>query len=380
MAEYIKWRRRGANQKLLKTCLALAIMADTWTWSADHQDHYRYTNENGNWVIHWAKQTQQQGGVPSGTRRDSLVQSPTLQYGEAPTNNFHFTPTNQGYPAPSISPPYTVNQTYSTAPNYSSGDRAYAGNTSLPTPQAAEQQSPPDQRQPHVYQRDQYGQSQQGYFPTTSDRPSQHQTNNAESFPRQPESTAAGGPIEEIPLSAIRGTPGEAEALDPEYRVQNSRFFRKGKMFAILFSEPLGNDTQQLDNANVSTVIYNQHVYSQIRRFVVVQERRGFCYACPIFTYGGRATTKSGVEPSEHAIIHIQGTRPRLVPGEATLEKKSIAVVPAGSGVRLAPASRINFGIQHPIQHNVKVKDLGTVYDEDMPYLIAYFRIEKDRD
>jgi len=47
-AENIKWRRRGANQKLLKTCLALAIMADTWTWSAGHQDHYRYTNENGN--------------------------------------------------------------------------------------------------------------------------------------------------------------------------------------------------------------------------------------------------------------------------------------------------------------------------------------------
>jgi hypothetical protein len=47
-AENIKWRRRGANQKLLKTCLALAIMADTWTWSADHQDYYRYTNENGN--------------------------------------------------------------------------------------------------------------------------------------------------------------------------------------------------------------------------------------------------------------------------------------------------------------------------------------------
>ena len=98
----------------------------------------------------------------------------------------------------------------------------------------------------------------------------------------------------------------------------------------------------------------------------------------PIFTYGGRATTKSGIEPSEHAIIHTQGRRPRLVPGEAILEKKSIAIVPAGSSVRLAPASRINFGIQRPIQHNVKVKDLGTVCNEDMPYLIGYFRTEKD--
>ena len=99
----------------------------------------------------------------------------------------------------------------------------------------------------------------------------------------------------------------------------------------------------------------------------------------PIFTYGNRATTKSGVEPSEHAIIYILGTMPKLVLGEAPLEKKSIAVVPAGSGVWLSPASRINFGIQHPIQHNVKVKDLGTVRDEDMPTLIGYFRMEKDR-
>lgn len=264
-------------------------MADTWTWSADHQDYYRYTNENGPWEIHWAKQTHQQGGVLSDTRRDSFVQPPTLpnpglQHGEALTNNSHYTPASQGYAPPSISAHYTVDQAYSTAPNYPSGGGAYAGSTSLPTPQAAEQQPPPDQRRPYAYQRDQYGQPQQEYLTTTPGR-LQRQTSNAEPPPRQPESTTAGGPTEEIPLSAIRGTPGEAETLDPEYRVQNSRFFKKGKMFAILFSEPLGNDTQQLDNANVSTVIYNQHVYSQIRRFVVVQERRGFCYAWFVHTW-----------------------------------------------------------------------------------------------
>jgi len=108
------------------------------------------------------------------------------QYGEVPTNNWHYTPANQGYAPPSISAHYTVNQAYSTALNYSSGDRAYASSISLPTLQAAEQQSLLDQRQPYAYQRDQYGQSQQGYFPTTSGRPNQHQTNNTESFPRQP--------------------------------------------------------------------------------------------------------------------------------------------------------------------------------------------------
>lgn len=92
-----------------------------------------------------------------------------LQYSEASTNNFLYTPANQGCSPPFISLPYAVNQTYSTAPNYSSGDRAYAGNTSLPTPQGTALQWPPDQRQSYAYQQDQ---SQQGYFITTSGRPS----------------------------------------------------------------------------------------------------------------------------------------------------------------------------------------------------------------
>ena len=94
------------------------------------------------------------------------------RHSKAPINNSHYTPTNQGYNPPSISAHYTVNQAYSTAPNYSSEDRAYAGSTSLPTPQAAKQQPPPDQRQPYAYQRDQYGQPQQEYLTITPGQPS----------------------------------------------------------------------------------------------------------------------------------------------------------------------------------------------------------------
>ena len=164
----------------------------------------RYVFRTKPWLIHLT--------CFSTTRRDSLEPSTTLlntgpQYGEAPTNNSHYIPANQGYAPPSISAHYAA---YSITPNYSSGDRAYARSTSLPTPQAAEQQPPPDQRQPHAYQRDQYGQPQQEYLTTTPGRPSrkyfslqrfpqkqltsfeERQTSNAEPPPRQPESTTAG--------------------------------------------------------------------------------------------------------------------------------------------------------------------------------------------
>lgn len=42
----------------------------------------------------------------------------------------------------------------------------------------------------------------------------------------------------------------------------------------------------------------------------------------------------------------------------------------------LSRASRIYFGIQHPIQYNVKVKDLGYVLPDDMPFLNGYWNME----
>jgi hypothetical protein len=100
----------------------------------------------------------------------------------------------------------------------------------------------------------------------------------------------------------------------------------------------------------------------------------------PVFTYSGRATTKPGVRPSEHSIVHTVGYQPRLLPGEGGIVKESIGVEPPpGTSVEppLNRASRINFGIHHPIQYNVKVKDLGTVSQGDIPKLIGYWQEEQ---
>lgn len=59
--------------------------------------------------------------------------------------------------------------------------------------------------------------------------------------------------------------------------------------------------------------------------------------------------------------------------------KEPIAIVPE-NGARLSAASRINFALFHPIQHNVKVKNLGHVHEEDLPKLIAYWRMDNSVD
>ncbi|OCL06885.1 hypothetical protein AOQ84DRAFT_68472 [Glonium stellatum] len=185
-------------------------MADAWTWSPAHNDYYLYTYENGTPVYHWAKQQQPQQlqqpalSEPSRSvpRHDSpilpstLLSSPDPSYPEGA--GLYYTTTEQGYSSRPSNTPHTTHQSYPSAPNYPSGGGAYPANSSLPTTQAAESQ-------PHAHH--------QGYYLTQSTRPSLGNVNDA--YPPQPESATAGGPLEELPALAIRGTPGETEKLDP---------------------------------------------------------------------------------------------------------------------------------------------------------------------
>lgn len=147
-------------------------------------------------------------------------------------------------------------------------------------------------------------------------------------------------------------------------------------MFSVLFTEPLGATAPNTPVDNVSTVKFGEQVYSNIRRFIVVKEQRGFCYACPVSTYGGRGTGKGGLNPRTHAIVHTTTSSPQYVHGERELEKTPIAIIAADERISLTAASRINFAIHHPIQHNVKVKNLGVVHPDCILNLISCARME----
>jgi hypothetical protein len=98
----------------------------------------------------------------------------------------------------------------------------------------------------------------------------------------------------------------------------------------------------------------------------------------PIFTYGGKGTAKRGVSPDEHAIVYSHGFVPQLVNGEAPLSKTPICVVMTGDSHALSPASRVYFAIHHPIQYNVKVKDVGHVHPDHLHLLLSYWKSMND--
>jgi len=99
-------------------------------------------------------------------------------------------------------------------------------------------------------------------------------------------------------------------------------------------------------------------------------------FASPIFTYYGQATTKNGVVADEHAIAYSLEKEPQLVPGEAPLRKAPIPIVTEENNRPLVPASRIYFAIHHPIQYNVKVKNLGHVHPDYLPTFLGYWNQE----
>jgi hypothetical protein len=93
----------------------------------------------------------------------------------------------------------------------------------------------------------------------------------------------------------------------------------------------------------------------------------------PITTYGGRGTSKQGVDQGQHAIIYMQGQAPARLAAETGMVKEPLEVIPAGHQ-KLDRMSRVNFAKMYTVEHNVKVMDVGKVSQDSLTKLTAYWR------
>jgi hypothetical protein len=82
------------------------------------------------------------------------------------------------------------------------------------------------------------------------------------------------------------------------------------------------------------------------------------------------------VRPEEHGIAYSNGQEAKLLRGEKDIKKRPIAVAMTQDVPMLHIASRIYYGIHHPIQYNVKVKDIGQVLPHHLPILIGNWKAE----
>ncbi|TGO35981.1 hypothetical protein BHYA_0139g00280 [Botrytis hyacinthi] len=143
--------------------------------------------------------------------------------------------------------------------------------------------------------------------------------------------------------------------FDSNYRVHGAREFKFGKVFKVLWSEPSGSTA----GGGGGTVwsqreVHGEAIYAKVRSLSL--------FTRPIMSYEGRATSKSGVHPEEHAIIYTT-PEPRLVNNEDGSKMKfdPVKMIPDSSRHALDPASRINYAKIYTVEYNVKVWFIGHV-------------------
>jgi hypothetical protein len=147
------------------------------------------------------------------------------------------------------------------------------------------------------------------------------------------------------------------------------RFFKVGRVFMTLWSEPASPNLR--DSPNVSSSLIGGRIFSETRHFVVIQKRQGSSLCCPIHTYRKQGTTKLRVGAEYHAIVYAAGSKPELLPQEQSPGMGSFPIVVEDKFVTIDKTSRLNFGKIYTVEHNIKVRNVGKVEKEAVPRLMA---------
>ncbi|KAF5017622.1 hypothetical protein F66182_10430 [Fusarium sp. NRRL 66182] len=165
----------------------------------------------------------------------------------------------------------------------------------------------------------------------------------------------------------IVGTAGEAETLDPRYRVAHSQSFQPGEVFKVLWPEPAGGGGGAASIAE-ETILrdrYGGRIYVHFRRFIVIANDLGHSTCIPIATYGRKGCKKAGIKAEQHGIVYESNRKPVSLPGEPKLGYPPIRLHIHEQGERISQESRVNYSKLTTVEHNVKVLFIGRVVGAD---------------
>jgi hypothetical protein len=145
-----------------------------------------------------------------------------------------------------------------------------------------------------------------------------------------------------------------------EFQVHKSKDFYFGRVFKVLWSEPVGSGGTEITTPAYAK--YGEKAFHKIRRFVIVKPGHGHCICLPILTYGLQGVLKHGVHPEDHAAVYSSRNGPHLLKDEAKLPMKSpIRIDMKDFSEKLDPLSRLNYAKLYTVEHNVKVYFIGQV-------------------
>jgi hypothetical protein len=150
-----------------------------------------------------------------------------------------------------------------------------------------------------------------------------------------------------------------------------SRFFKKGRVIKVLWTEPAGNVSESEDSFVIPSR-FGEKAFAKIRRFVVVREMQDCCWCLMLNTHHSKGASKAGVNPDNYAAVFPLGGTFQLGPDE-NLTKEPFPIKVEVSGESISPKSRLNFGRIYTLEHNIRVKKVGRIPDQYLQQLDDYF-------
>lgn len=172
-----------------------------------------------------------------------------------------------------------------------------------------------------------------------------------------------------------------------DYTVHATKYFKIGRIFAVMWPEPEGSNRSMVVNQTVGSRFSmppgtGSGSFLKERRMVVVQFSTNASWCLPIHTYGGQGCDKSGCHPEVHAAIYAEGTPPVVSTSERQRGLRMPAIkikLHASNGLGLHPKSRVHFGKVHTVDHNVAVRDIGMVTDDSIDQVLAWWDESRNR-
>ncbi|KAH6721789.1 hypothetical protein BKA61DRAFT_666528 [Leptodontidium sp. MPI-SDFR-AT-0119] len=153
------------------------------------------------------------------------------------------------------------------------------------------------------------------------------------------------------------------EEFDPRYNVHKSWKIKLGRVFKVLWPEPMSSGNDPIDTG-VQKV--HQTIYSKVRRFVIVLNVKEHCICLPINTYTRQGIAKNGVHLDGHALIY-HSTPPSHL--RENIKHNNMSKHGFDNYSDLLNADQSNKREQHhnlhTVKHNVKVKVVGDVKVHD---------------
>jgi hypothetical protein len=161
--------------------------------------------------------------------------------------------------------------------------------------------------------------------------------------------------------------------LDDRYQLITtpSRFFKKGRVFKALWTEPAGDLTDTADPFVIPSR-FGEKAFTKIRHFVVVREMQGCCLCLMLNTYNRQGASKEGVRAENYAAVYPLGGEAQVA-AEERLTKAPFPIKVEEVGESIDPTSRINFGRVYMVEHNIKVLKVGRIPDGHLQRLEEYF-------